>query len=351
MSNETKIGLMAVIIIGLFIAGYKFLEGKNILTTSNLIYVEYENVEMLTSSAPVLINGFQVGVVSNLYLKPEDMQTIVAVLNIDRGVNIPKTAVANIISTSLMGGKAVKLSFDTPCSGDGCVQNGNYLKGGTLGMLEQMLGTEDVKSYMGELSKGVGKSFDVLNEKINNEDPNNKIGQSLRDLQASIATLKMTAVNLNSLIANSSGKLTGVLGNLESLTGSLSESEGQIKTILSNTAEITTKFKDIDLTPALDTATITLAEARKAIQGLQATLNTASQTLDQVNGLTTGISNGEGTLGLLFKDEALYHKLNETSLKLDSLLTDIKTRPYRYMPLKSRKKIKKYDRKDAASKN
>ncbi|MEM1321521.1 MAG: MlaD family protein [Bacteroidota bacterium] len=347
MSNETKIGLMAVIIIGLFIAGYKFLEGKNVLTSSQLFYVEYQDVEMLTSSAPVLINGFQVGVVSNLYLKPEDMQTIVAVLNIDRGVAVPKTAIAEITSTGLMGGKAIRLSFDRPCEGAACAQSGDYLQGGTVGMVEQMLGS-DLGVYMDQLSTGVGKSFDVLNRKINDEDPNNKIGRSLRDLQSSIATLKATSENLNALIANSSGKLTGLLGNLESLTGSFNESEEQIKTIFANTADLTGKLKEIDMSATLDTATLTMSEARQALEELSATLETATKTLDQVNGLTTGISNGEGTLGLLFKDETLYHKLNETSLKLDSLLTDIKAKPYRYIPLKNRRKIKRYDRKDQA---
>ena len=346
MSNETKIGLMAVIIVSLFIVGYKFLEGKNVFTTSKLMYVEYENVELLSSSAPVLINGFQVGVVSDLYLKPEDMQTITAVLNIDRGIEVPKTALAQIVSTGLMGGKAIRLVFEKPCQGGNCAESGDYLQGKTVGMLESMIGTDELDTYFDQFSNGLKKSFKALNESIVDEDPNNKIGQSLRDLQASIATFKNTADNLNQLIANNQGKITRLMGNLESITGSFKDSESQIATIFENTAALTTKLKDIDLASTLDTANLTLSEAKQAIAGLQATLNTATATLGQFSSLAEGIQNGEGTLGLMFKDETLYHKLNETSMKLDSLLSDIKAKPYRYIPLKSRKKIKRYDKKD-----
>ena len=71
MSNETKIGLLAIIAIALSIWGYKFVRGKNILVKSNIYFVEYTDVDQLKTSSPVLINGFQVGVVADIYLKPD----------------------------------------------------------------------------------------------------------------------------------------------------------------------------------------------------------------------------------------------------------------------------------------
>lgn len=349
MSNEIKIGLMAVIIITLFVIGYKFLEGKNVFTTSRIMYVEYENVEQLAASAPVIINGFQVGTVSELYLKPEDLQTIVAVLTVERDIKIPKNTIAQIVSTGLMSGKAVRLVFDKPCSGGNCAESGDYLQGASLGMLESMLGTDELDGYFDQLAKGVGKSFDALNVKINDEDPNNKIGKSLRDLQAAISTFKNTADNLNHLIAANQGKITGLMSNLESITGSFKESEGKIKTIIDNTATMTGNLKDIQLGPTLDTANMTLTQAKVAIADLQKTLKVATTTLGEFSSLAEGVKAGKGTIGLMFTDDGLYHRLNATSMKLDSLLTDLKDKPYRYVPLKSRNKIKRYDRKDGTN--
>jgi phospholipid/cholesterol/gamma-HCH transport system substrate-binding protein len=43
------------------------------------------------------------------------------------------------------------------------------------------------------------------------------------------------------------------------------------------------------------------------------------------------IENGEGSLGLLVNDKALYNKLEKTSHDLDELLLDIKKNPKRYV--------------------
>ena len=75
LSNEGKIGLLAIITIALFIWGLKFLKGQNILSASKNIFVEYKNIDQLKVSSPVLINGFEVGVVKDIYLKPEDLNT------------------------------------------------------------------------------------------------------------------------------------------------------------------------------------------------------------------------------------------------------------------------------------
>ena len=131
MSNETKVGILAVVSIAILIWGYKFLKGQNLLTTSNILYVEYEQADMLSVSSPVLINGFRVGVIADMYLKPEDMQTIITVLDIERGVNIPKSTVAELISTDITGGKGINLSFHKPCTGANCAESGDTLKGTT----------------------------------------------------------------------------------------------------------------------------------------------------------------------------------------------------------------------------
>jgi len=50
---------------------------------------------------------------------------------------------------------------------------------------------------------------------------------------------------------------------------------------------------------------------------------------------------------MLLKDEKLYYNLNDLSRQTDSLFNDIQDRPYRYIPFKGKKKVKKYDRQDA----
>ena len=50
MSNEVKIGLLAIVAIALSFWGYKFILGKNMLVKSNIFKVYYENVDGLKDS-------------------------------------------------------------------------------------------------------------------------------------------------------------------------------------------------------------------------------------------------------------------------------------------------------------
>jgi phospholipid/cholesterol/gamma-HCH transport system substrate-binding protein len=106
ISNEFKIGLMAIVVVAVSVWGYNFLKGKNILKTSNTYYVRYANIEQLAPTSPVLIRGLNVGSVESVALD-DDMQTIIAKLDIKRGIRIPADAQAVIISTGLMGGVGV----------------------------------------------------------------------------------------------------------------------------------------------------------------------------------------------------------------------------------------------------
>ena len=128
MSNETKVGILAVVAIALFVFGFNFLKGLNMLSNSTILYASYDNVSSLTVSTPIFINGLQVGVVKDIYFK-DDLQTIEVEMNIEDEYRVPKDAEAVIASTSLMGGVALHLRYNSVCGGPDCAQTGDHLKG------------------------------------------------------------------------------------------------------------------------------------------------------------------------------------------------------------------------------
>jgi phospholipid/cholesterol/gamma-HCH transport system substrate-binding protein len=103
ISNEFKIGLMAIVVIILSVWGYKFLRGKNLLNPTNNYFVRYDNIDQLAVTSAVLIRGMNVGTVSAVELD-DDMTTIIATIDIKRGIRIPADAEEVIVSTGLMGG-------------------------------------------------------------------------------------------------------------------------------------------------------------------------------------------------------------------------------------------------------
>lgn len=341
MSNEVKIGILAVVAIALSLWGYKFIMGKNALTSSNIYYVEYENVEGLQKATPVRISGFQVGVVSDLYMKPDDpARRVVVVLDLNKEVKIPKNTKAIIMSTSIMGAKAIVLDYAYPCAEGDCAPSGSYLQGESRGLLASMLSEEQTESYVDILKTGLNEIIDTLNEEFLDSTSNSPIALSIRDLRYTMSNLKSSSSELDIILRRSSADIQGTFKNLNSVTGTLQANNEKIKGIIVNAEDFSADLAKADLHRASD-------EVVASIKSLQQTLNSADNAIKSVNTTMTRINSGEGTLGKLLKDETLYYDLKTMSSNVDTLVNDLQTRPYRYIPFKSKRKVDKYDREAA----
>ena len=62
-----------------------------------------------------------------------------------------------------------------------------------------------------------------------------------------------------------------------------------------------------------------------------------AHTSAELKKVATGISNGEGTMGKLMKDDSLYTNLNSASAELDLLLEDLRMNPNRYFSVFGKK--------------
>ncbi len=342
MSSEVKIGILAVVTLAVSLWGYKFIMGRNLLRASNLYYVEYPSVDLLKKATDVTINGFPVGVVADLYLKPNDPEKrVVVVLDLKREIQIPKNTRAVIVSTGFMGDKSVMLKYEKPCTGEDCAQSGDYLKGEVQGFMSYMLGGDgSLDSYMASIKNGFSDLLDTLNKQLLSDESNTPLAESVQDLRKSLANLESATNQLDQLMKRSGGKIDGTLGNLNAITGNLESKEKEINTLIDNFSTISTQVKEADLQQ-------TLSEVKTTVVRLQTTLTGAEESLAGVNGILGKVNAGEGSLGKLLKDDALFNDLSGLSSRADSLVNDIQTRPYRYMPLKSRRKVKRFDRLDA----
>lgn len=330
MAREIKIGIFTIVAIAILVVGYNYLKGKDLLSRTNTYYVEYTNVDQLQNSAPVLVNGLRVGMVQDVYLKPDDYSRIIVVLEVDNSIRIPKDAVAEILSTGLMGGKAVRLVFESLCEGDNCAQTGDYLKGVTKGLLDSMVGTDKVDEYLDVISKGVNDMVDSLSRGM--EEGNSEVAKTFQDLQETIANLRSTTGRLDGLLARSGDQIVGTMDNLEKLTAGLRSRTEEIQRIIANADTLSGNLADLDLKG-------TSEQAGEAIANLKKTLASADEALSGVKSITDKINNGEGTLGMLIQDEALYRNLNKTTRDMDLLLQDVRLNPKRYTRFLSKKQI------------
>lgn len=346
MSNETKVGLLAVVSIALFIWLYKFMKGQNLLTTSNLYYVEYVNVDQLNVSSPVLINGFEVGVVTKMYLNPDNIETVMVELDIRNDIKLPKNTVAEIYNTSMMGGKAINLEFAAYCTGENCAVSGDRFKGITKGMIASMLGDSDVDGYIDKASVEFGQMVDVLNRKL--EDPDTVgIGKLYRNMDKTMANLNATTASLNQLMARSSGQMTGILTNFESISKNLAANNAQITSMMQNANTFSKKMANLELDSTLSKTNVVMDNTTASMKQLKTTLESTEKTLADVKTMFNNINEGKGTLGKLAKDESFYHNINKATATIDSFLTELKAKPYKYIPLKNPRKLRRHEKQAA----
>jgi phospholipid/cholesterol/gamma-HCH transport system substrate-binding protein len=341
MAKEIKIGILALVAIALSFWGYKFILGSNILVQSNSYKVLYENVEGLQIGTHVRISGVQKGVVASIELLPDDKEHVLVTLDMEKGIRIPKTTNAVIISTSMMGAKAIIMEYDNPCTGDDCAEPGTYLAGETRGLLTSMANPSDIDLYMEVIKTQMTALVDSLNAALL-EGGEGGMADIVNDLKATMGNLNSGTAQLDNLLRKSSGNIDKSLSSIQTLTAELENKKDNIGNIVDNADKLTKQLAEGDIEN-------TLQEVNAAIKNLKTTLASADSTLDGLSKMMEDANKGEGSLGKLLKDESLYNNLNSMSQRIDSLVTDFQAKPYRYMPLKSKRKVDKYDNQDGAN--
>lgn len=327
MSYEMRIGLFAAITIAVTVWGYKFMKGKNLLKPSNTYYVEYYNVNQLTATSPVLIRGLRVGTVAEVQLS-DDLQTVTAKLDINRGIRLARGTEALVASTSIMGGKAVVLKTPGPCDGETCHEPGDYLPGRVQGMIESMLGDSDIDEYVEKIKGSLSDMFGSVSDSLTNEETASNLAQSFRNIQLILANVEGITAQLNRNMGAYDNELKQSLANVEQFTSMLANNNEQISGTINNLNRLTEDLANAEIGAKADDIA---SSASEAVKSAEATMQKADETLAELKLLISNINEGEGTLGKLMTDEELFDNLNSTARNLDLLLQDFRLNPKRYV--------------------
>lgn len=340
MSRETRIGILSVLVIAASIWGYKFIKGQNILSSQQFFYIEYDDVGQMQQSSPVYNRGLQVGTVTDIYKKPDDYKIVIVEIEVVKKFKVPKETVATIEQTA-MGDKSINLFFEKICTEPNCAQSGDFLVGEYKSVLGSMTSPEEVRKYLDEVVLGLKDVTNKLDTMVN--DPNNIMGKTMKDIQLTMANMSSLTGNLNKEMQRN-GKVNKILENVQKLTASIEEQK--MKSILANADSISAKVNAIDMQAISDNTNKTMEETQTAIAKMKKTMEEADKAILEFNTLLAGINKGEGSLGKLVKDDKLYDELKAAAEKANVLMLDIQQRPARYIPFKSRRKVRKIDEKN-----
>jgi phospholipid/cholesterol/gamma-HCH transport system substrate-binding protein len=336
VSYELRIGILAAVCIAITVWGYKFMKGKNLLSSTNYYYAVYADIDELSATSPVLIRGLRVGTVSDVSLSA-DMQKIVATLDINRGIRLPRGTEALVVNTSIMGGKAIVLNVKGTCSGADCAEKGDTLSGRVQGLFESMIGDADLSTA----KEKIGDLVSTLSDSIAGENASNEFARTFQSLQSILGNLDTITGELSSSMSVLDRKTVNILTNIESLTGNLAANNAKISSAIANLDAISTDLKNANIGK---TTGETMTAAKNALQDLDMAIAGADKSFKQLDKLLTELNTSEGTLGMLINDKKLYTNLNESSRQLNLLLQDFRLNPKRYVNVSVfGKKQKDYD--------
>ncbi|MEO7264879.1 MAG: MlaD family protein [Ferruginibacter sp.] len=308
ISNETKVGAIALISITLLILGFNFLKGKKFFSKNTTLYGLFGNVQGLQNSNPIVINGLQVGTVYKISTD-KDMRRILVELNITKDINIPVNSIA-IIKPNPIGTTSLEIKLGDAV--ENLKNKGTIFTEANAGIFNDVLKKVDPVLY--EVKRAVS-SLDTLLQKINGViDPSakNNISATLENLNRMTASLVYTSASLQQLLNTQTGALAKTLNNLNAVTGNLAGNNEKINRVFSNLDKTTTKLSQIEL---------------------QKTLNTLDATVNDLNRIVSRVGSDSGTLGKFINDTKLYDNLASTGNKLNLLIDDIRVNPKRYVSI------------------
>ncbi|NOT37164.1 MAG: MCE family protein [Saprospiraceae bacterium] len=316
ISYEARIGILAAITLVILVIGYKFLKGNNLFDNHKTYYSIYDNVAQLDPSSPVFTRGIKIGTVLKVQLAEDNPNKVKVTLDIKGNIKIPQSAKAVLVSTGLLGGKAIDLRFDHHCSED-CIPNKGIINSEVESILSSMLPKAEVDDYIGAIGNKIKSSLD---SSVNKGQLNN----ISNDLSGTLHNLHMLSLKLNELIAANTRQINTTVTSLATLSQSLSNNAKSIDQSLKNFESISTQIKNADAGKLIESSKATITE-------LQKTSQEATKTLKNIDELVGQIQNGKGSLSKLMNDPTLYKNLELSSQSLEKLLNDLKENPSRYV--------------------
>lgn len=290
-SKEVKIGIGFVVALFLLYTGINFLKGINIFKPANSYTVVFDDVTGLTLSSPVILNGYQVGLVYSMELDQQEDNKVAVVLNLDKGVKITKGSKIKL-DVSLMGSATVII--DKNPETQELYTSSDRIPGiRQLGMMESM--SQTVLPQVGNLIPKIDSILSGVQLLVTNP----ALAQSLENVNVITSELTTASRQLNQMMTVMNKDIPKLANNMTTVSSDLAQVSGQFKTM----------------------------DFQKSYQSIDSTLQ-------NIQALTNKLNSKDNSVGLLMNDRQLYDSLVSTMGNASLLLKDVKENPSKYINVK-----------------
>ena len=308
LSKEFKIGIVVTIAAALLYWGINFLKGKDVFSNERIFIAVYDDVAGLEKTNPVTINGLAVGQVRNMKFTEDGQARVVIELVLKNQIDIPRNSSAKIVSSDLLGSKAVEIRLGNSPE---LAQPGDTLVSEVEASIKDEVNRQlqPLKIKAESLMSSIDTVLTMLQSVFSSDNTDN-FAKSVKSIANSFENLESTTGTLDTLITGQKNRMERIFENIESITLNLKNNEGELNNIIANFSSVSD----------------TLAKVKFA-----QTMARVDKTMHELAQISQKINQGDGSLGMLINDDSLYIELEKTSRDLNLLLEDIRLNPKRYV--------------------
>ena len=289
-SRNVKIGIAFLVSLVMIYFGINFLKGVNIFKKQNNYISVFDNVNNLNVSSPILVNGFQIGLVNSITMMENDSMNLAVEIRLDKGFKVKKGSKLEF-NTDFLGGSSVNLlnnPYTTEFLSPGDTIQGTRAVGLMDGVARVIPKTDSIMSRLDSVSIAL---------------------QTIATNPSWISAIESMSETMKQL-ESSSVSLKKVMADLET----------DMSTIGNNFADISTNFKKVsDELANID---------------VQNTFNSLDSTLANLKHLSESLTSTDNSLGKLTNDTQLHDSLTSTINSATQLLEDIRQNPDKYLSVR-----------------
>lgn len=298
ISNELKVALTILVALLISVLGYRIMGDMPLFRQSKILYTQFEKADGLTPGSYVYINGVKVGSVKGMSLVEGDSVQVTLSFGLD--TEIPVDSEAHLRSSGLLDEKAIVIR-----RGDAnqYLEHDDQMKGVyESGMMEVL--SQEGRQLSEDVSESFGKLNDLLEElnTLFDEEAQAKVDTTLTNIQS-------TTDEISTLFRNKRSDLE------QSIT--------HAQQFLANVDTVSTRNKE-----RIDSVMVGLEGTVKELEVLSRDL---TETNKELQTILVKINDGEGSLGKLVNDPALYENLEGLSGEMEILIKNINEDPGKYL--------------------
>jgi phospholipid/cholesterol/gamma-HCH transport system substrate-binding protein len=322
--NEVAVGVVVLAGILIIIFGTLWLRGIALGREEVEVQARFREVGQLLTGSSVKFRGVPIGRVGAIALESGG-DAVIVTMSISGDVRLPADRVVVLAPESMFGDWQAEIvsRAQFPFYDYAQSLDPNVLPGYALPDMSRLTAVAD------QIARNLATISDRFEIAFTEETAHN--------IRVAIENIQEVSEQLTGLVSSQQVAIEEVARNLEQT----SEAAGQAALTMQRAfAEVEQAVAGGRLTSIVQNVERATARSDSLIailvdasHDLRATALRADSTFQQVSGIASAVERGEGTLGRLLRDTALYVNLVETNVEVQALLSDIRRNPRRYINL------------------